>query len=190
MNSSCADLRAQVASPCVAPPTTFVITPHMSMSDGMATAIYLAIFLAAAIVQLPFLQHGLWPVSIFSALDAAGLVVALHVFRICQRHRREEILLADGALLIRRHSFRSEVKEQKLECYGLSIERHDDPDFGCRRLLLVLRERRIEVARDLSPIERESFSRAFIEALRPLQIPIRTEVAAGWALLTKGPYAP
>ena len=49
--------------------------------------------------------------------------------------------------------------------YGLDIEREDDPDYGCLRIALRQRDRRVEIARDLSPVEREQFYSWLINAM-------------------------
>jgi len=145
---------------------------------------------AVAIVQAPFLAKGYWPVTMFSVIDLLGAMLGIHCFRLSQRERKEEIVVADGTIKVRRWAFRSPVREMEFHCYGLKLVRSDDPDFGCRHLVLSIRERREEIARDLSPSERESFADALTEALRPYSVPLQTEVALGWALFTKGPYAP
>ena len=171
-------------------PASFIITPHQSLSDNAALVLYAALLMLGIAIQLPALTHGWWPVSMFVSLDVAGAILVLHVFRLCQRHRREEIEVADGTISIRRFAFRSAMTEQHLPCYGLSVWRCDDPDVGCRRLILKRRKQSVEIARDLSPFEREALSTAFVDALRPYSVPLRIETGPGWALLTKGPYAP
>jgi uncharacterized membrane protein len=168
----------------------FVIVPNISLSDRAASFLYGGLLAVSALAQFPILANGWWPISLFLLIDTMGLMLALHVFRLCQRHRREEICIEDGNVTIRRFTFRSEPVETRISCYGLAQIRCDDPDFGCRQIWLAKRGERIEVARDLSPVEREEFSLALSEALRGYGVPCCRETLPGWALLAKGPYAP
>lgn len=168
----------------------FVVVPNISLSDRAASVLYGGLLAVSALAQFPLLANGWWPISIFLVIDTMGLMLALYVFRLCQMHRREEISIEDGNVTIRRFAFRSVPVEARISCFGLAQIRCDDPDFGCRQLWLAKRGERIEVARDLSPVEREEFSLALSEALRCYGVPCRRETLPGWALLTKGPYAP
>lgn len=161
---------------------SFLITPNQSLSDAAARTLYGCIIGAVCILQVPLFANGLWPVSVFMALDAVGLIVAVHVFRLCQKHRCEEIIVKEGAITIRRHGFRKPVTKTTVQRYGIRLERCDDDVYGCVHLFLSLRGRRVEIADYLSPAERETFARALIEALRPQTIPVTYEPMPALAL--------
>ena len=190
MSSPCAIAQAQATAACAQLSTSFVITPYQSLSDRGANVLYAVLGAAVGIVQLPFLLRGYWPVTVFSLLDLSGVLLALHAFRCCQRERREEIVIKDGILKIRRSAFRRPVREIEIACFGSKLIKADDPDFGCRQLFLSVRGKREEIARDLSPSERETFADALWQALRPYSVSLVTETAMSWAIFTKGPYAP
>ena len=183
MSSPCAIAQAQATAACAQLSTSFVITPYQSLSDRGANVLYAVLGAAVGIVQLPFLLRGYWPVTVFSLLDLSGVLLALHAFRCCQRERKEEIVIEDGILKIRRSAFRRPVREIEIACFGLKLIKADDPDFGCRQLFLSVRG-------DLSPPERETFADALWKALRPYSVSLVTETAMSWAIFTKGPYAP
>ncbi|CCB64911.1 MULTISPECIES: DUF2244 domain-containing protein [unclassified Hyphomicrobium] len=190
MSSPCATAHAQSQRGCARERVSFVVVPNQSLSDRGAYMLYGALSGAVAIFQAPFLMRGYWPVTMFSVIDLLGMVFAIHAFRLCQQERREEIVVEDGAVNIRRFAFGKSVRELRLACYGLKLIRSDDPDFGCRRLAFSVRGKREEIARDLSPAERASFADVLWQSLRRYSVPLSTEMAFGWSLFTKGPYAP
>jgi len=161
---------------------SFLITPNQSLSDPAARILYGCIIGTVCILQVPIFANGLWPVSVFMALDAAGLIVAVHVFRLCQKHRCEEIIVDVGAITIRRYGFRKPVSETMVHRYGVRLERCDDEVYGCVHLFLSLRGRRVEIASALSPAERETFARALLEVLRPQTVPVTYEPMPALAL--------
>jgi uncharacterized membrane protein len=189
MSSPCARAQARADRACAQENASFVITPNQSFSDRAAATLYGLLIGFAVVLQIPILALGWWPISAFCALDTLGLICAVHIYRLCQQQRSEEITVEDGFVRIRRAAFRSPIHEIKLSCYGLSLIRSDDPDFGCRNLFLNIRGKRTEIAQDLSPEEREDFAEILWDALRPYSVTRRTEVAQGWAVLAKGPYA-
>jgi len=190
MASSCATARAQAEQVCGETRASFLITLHQALSDLGAFILSGLLAALAAVGEIPALLCGWWPVALFLTLDTATIIVAVHVFRVCQRHRREEIVIDGGLVIVRRYAFRAAVRETRLNCFGLTVIRHDDDDFGCRRLFLSMRGRQLEVAGDLSAFERGNFADALTHALQPLAVRLKVEASPTWALLTKGPYAP
>lgn len=190
MSSSCARVHAPPVLGCVQDRVSFVVVPNQSLSDRGAFLLYGALSAAVAICQMPFLLKGYWLVTIFSAVDLVGVVLGIHVFRHCQKVRREEIIVEDGVINIRRSAFKKPTSELRFACYGLQLIRSDDPDIGCRHLSLSLRGEREEIARDLSPSERRCFAEALWQVLSCYSVTLHTEISFGWALFTKGPYAP
>lgn len=161
---------------------SFLITPNQSLSDSAARLLYSCIVGTVCILQLPILANGLWPVTLFLVLDAAGIIFAVHTFRTRQKHRCEEIVVDGNAITVRSFAFRRPVSEKTMHRYGIRLERCDDDVYGCLHLFLSLRGRRIEIAADLSPAERASFAEALIEALQPQTIPVSHEPMPALAL--------
>lgn len=154
----------------------FVIRPNQSLSQSGARLLVLSIAFFAGVISLLTLMKGLWPVSAFVSIDAAGAILAMSLFRIAQRHRMEEILIGENTITVRCQGFRCPKSEETWPCYGMSIIAHHDPDYGMRRLELRLRGNRLEIARDLSPPERETFAGALTHELRKFNIPLKREV--------------
>jgi uncharacterized membrane protein len=103
-------------------------------------------------------------VPLFFALDGLCLVAA---GLLCRRARRrsERIIVSGGTVRISRFRGHRLIDQQRLPVFGLSIEREDDPDYGCQRVSLILRGKRYDVAADLAPRERENFVDHLIQAL-------------------------
>jgi uncharacterized membrane protein len=68
-------------------------------------------------------------------------------------------------LLFRTVNPRGEAREWRFNPLWTRIDREEDEEFGLQRLALVSRGERVVIARDLSPDERESLSKALSRAL-------------------------
>lgn len=140
------------------------IAPNCSLTDS---ACRIAITIIAAITMLlaiAFTARGLWPIGIFVAADG---VFAAMAFLAARRRlaRSEEVIVVPGLVIVRRHSRGRLVDEQRIDLLGLAVACRQDPDFGCLEVTLRRRDVSMEIARDLSPHEREEFRRAFLDAL-------------------------
>lgn len=158
---------AQEFSASEMPEAHFIITPHQSLSDRGALAVYGCLAVFALTLQTVCLVHGLWPIALFIFLDTAGLIFAIHVFRRYQSQRCEEIIVGQQQVSVRRRFRQTVTFDQTFPRFGLRIESEAHEDFGCRHVHLRLRSAKVEIARDLSPSERAQFSAALQKALRP-----------------------
>lgn len=185
MSSPCAHAQARPAKVCAQDRVSFFVVPNQSLSAHGAYTLYSALSGAAAICQMSFLLRGSWPVTMLAVIDLLGTLFAIHIFRLCQRERKEEIVVEGGRVSIRRSALGRAVREVTLACYGLTLARSGDPDFGRRRLSLALRAKREDIARNLSLGERERFADALWDALRRHSVSLRCKSAFGWSLFTK-----
>ena len=103
-------------------------------------------------------------------MTGCSILVAMLVFRRNFR-RLEHIVVSGGAVVVAYYFQDALIEQRRMMIYGLGIEREDDPDFGCLRVSLRQRDRRIEIGRDLSPFERAHLSDRLVSALRDAGIP-------------------
>lgn len=153
----------------------FVITPHQSLSREGASQVAIVILVLAGVASLITVVNGLWPISLFVSIDSIAFVMSLLLFRKARAHRMEEIVIGQNSITVRRSGYRSPPTAETWPCFGMSVVELHDPDFGCRHLELRLRSQRLEIARDLSPVERKDFARALCEALREYPVFFRSE---------------
>jgi uncharacterized membrane protein len=140
------------------------ITPHCSLSETGHRILICAVILIAATFMSGFIAAGLWPVAIFLALDAAFVLVMLVAVR-RRLNRQENVIVLPGEVVVQRFAGGVFENERRVDMYGLTVACHHDPDFGCQNLTLKRRAESIEIARDLSPPEREEFRKALLDAL-------------------------
>lgn len=140
------------------------ITPHNALSPRAAAILFSVVLAVATGMSAGFLAFGLWPVAIFICLDAVFLLAAFLAIRHRMGHR-EDVFVVPGAVIVQRFASGRFEDEERIEHFGLAVECHLDPDFGCLHLRLVRRKQVIEIARDLSPPERLDFREALLDAL-------------------------
>ena len=139
------------------------ITPHDSLgSDGFALLVKI-VLVSTIFLEGLLIAKAAWVIGAFLALDVGGLLLAFHVLR--SRKAQERIVIADGLVVVTQ-SRDGRTTRQDLRVFGLALERNDDPDYGCQSLALRLRSHSVEIARDLSPAEREAFCGCLERALR------------------------
>jgi uncharacterized membrane protein len=147
-----------------APIFSAVITPHRSLDRvGFIVLISLVAFVSF-VAGVVFFIAGAWPVVGFFGLDVALLYWA---FKLNYAHAAayEEVTVTAAELTLRKVSHRGEVREFTLNPLWTSIDREAHEDFGLLQLFLVSRGRRLTIAKDLAPHERESFAAALAAAL-------------------------
>lgn len=141
------------------------ITPHHSLPADRLLLVIAAIVSVSVLFSVALIAAGAWPGAIFVAFDTLFLVIALITMQ--ARMQRQEDIVLDGALIRIERFDRGECALRKsFVCYGLRIIRHEDPEFGFRALHLNDGRCGLEIARDLSPSERESFCDALVAALK------------------------
>ncbi len=141
-----------------------VIRPHRSLGPRGFRITMALCALVAAVAAVRFVALGFWPVGGFLALDLVALFVAL---KVSDRRGRafEEILLTPFELLLRHVTHRGVAREWRFNPLWTRLHREADADYGLMRLAVQSRGQRIEVARELSPHEREDLADAFGRAL-------------------------
>jgi uncharacterized membrane protein len=141
-----------------------VIRPHRSLSPQGFRIVMALVCLVSAVASLPFLIMGFWPVAGFFGLDFLGLYIA---FRISYRQGEafELLELTPIRLLFRKVSPRGEMKDWQFNPLWTRLDREIDAEYGMQHLLLTSRNEHVEIARDLSPPERETLAEALGRAL-------------------------
>jgi len=141
-----------------------VIHPHRSLGPGGFRIVMTLCCLAAAAASIPFVVLGVWPVAGFFGLDLLALFIA---FRLNFRDARafEEVVLTRIELMFRRVSHRGQRREWRFNPLWTKLHQEHDDEFGLQTLALVSGRRRVVIASELSPPERESFADAFGKAL-------------------------
>lgn len=141
-----------------------VIHPHRSLGPGGIRIVMTLCCLAAAAASIPFMALGVWPVAGFFGLDLLALFIA---FRLNVRDAGafEEVVLTPVELMFCRVSHRGRRLEWRFNPVWTSLDKEHDDEFGLQKLALVSRGRRVVIARELSPPEREEFAAQFGRAL-------------------------
>ena len=111
--------------------------------------------------------------------EVVGLDVALlyWAFKLnyAQAAAYEEVTVTAAELKLRKVSHRGQVREWTLNPLWTKLDREAHEDFGLLRLFLVSRGKRLSIANDLSPPERESFAAALSAAINEARHgPVRT----------------
>jgi len=141
-----------------------VIRPHRSLSPQGFRIVMVLVCLVSVVASLPFLVMGFWPVAGFFGLDFLGLYIA---FRLSYRQGEafELLELTPIRLLFRKVSPRGETRDWQFNPLWTRLDREIDDEYGIQHLLLTSRNEHVEIARDLSPPERETLAEAFGRAL-------------------------
>lgn len=134
-----------------------IIRPHRSLGPQGFRILMTLCGAVAAVTAIRFVAMGFWPVGGFLGLDLAALYLA---FRISYRRGRsfEEVLLTRFELLLRKVTHRGVAREWRLNPLWTRLQREADDEFGLQRLTLVSRGEHIDIARELSPGEREELA--------------------------------
>ncbi len=156
-------------------PFDFYISPNISLGRFGSVIVLLIAALPAVGIGLACAVTGCWPVTIFSCLTFGGLLFGF----VCARRslrRLERISLGEGHVVIERTSAARPRSCIRVPLFGLRLERFVDPDYGVLSVVLRHRDQRTEIARDLSPAERERFGVTFVHAINAVgfAVPIHT----------------
>ncbi|HEV2566727.1 MAG TPA: DUF2244 domain-containing protein [Microvirga sp.] len=141
-----------------------VIRPHRSLSPQGFRIVMALVCLVSLVASLPFVIMGFWPVAGFFGLDFLGLYIA---FRVSYRQGEafEFLELTPIRLLFRKVSPRGEVRDWQFNPLWTRLDREIDDEYGLQHLSLASRNEQVEIARDLSPPERETLAEALGRAL-------------------------
>jgi uncharacterized membrane protein len=141
-----------------------VITPHRSLGRDSTRLVLTLCCIATIVSSIPFIILGAWPVAGFLGLDLIALFVAFHLnFRAARA--AEEVVVTRLDLLLRRIDPRGKRFEQRFNPLWTRLDREVDDEYGLRALFLVSGGRRVVIASELSPPERETFAQALSAAL-------------------------
>lgn len=141
-----------------------VIVPHRALSTVHYLALAGLTLTLSLAIQVPLVRIGAWPSALFGSCETLLLLVAVLLHRRSQQ-REEIVTVAAGSLHVLRRRQGRVTDARRLPIFGLHVVRSDDPEYGCQSLVLELRGKRTEIARDLSPGERAAFARTLAEAL-------------------------
>jgi uncharacterized membrane protein len=141
-------------------PFRLVSTPPNSFSAGGFRVLAGLLVGAAAVGSAVFTAIGAWPVAGF--LGAEVLIAAWLIARHAKRSAAavEEVAIENGRLTVRARDARGRESRVELDAAWARLERPGDG-----RVLLVSRNRRVEVGRFLADEERDGFAAALAEAL-------------------------
>jgi uncharacterized membrane protein len=143
-----------------AAPFRLVSTPPNSFSARGFRVLAGLLVGAAALGSVVFAAVGAWPVAGF--LGAEVLLAAWLIARHARRSAAavEEVAIEDGRLVVRARDARGRESRVELDAAWARLERPADG-----RVLLVSRNRRVEVGRFLSDEERDAFAAALSAGL-------------------------
>ncbi len=147
-----------------------VIIPHRSLSNTALKGLLAAICLMCSLSAGMFVWLGAWPVGGFTGLE---LLLAAFLFRLNAHAKRgsELILLTPSGLQIRRTEPNGTRRERTLQPGWLNLVLEERPG-RVPGLVLVSRNLRVEIARDLGETEKRDLAEALDEALHRLRSPV------------------
>lgn len=140
------------------------IVPHRSLSrQGLAWLMGFVGVVSLA-VSIPFYLLGAWPIVGFMGADVVLIYVAFRYNNATAR-AYEQVILSRFDLMLRKVSWRGEIREWRFNPFWTRIERQDHPEYGLEKLEIVQGRQRAEVAGQLGRAERADFADAFQRAL-------------------------
>jgi uncharacterized membrane protein len=162
--------RTPAAPDASADPPLFAarLTPHRSL-DAAGRGRLVAVFaLVSALVSLPFVLRGAWPVVGFYGFDVFALWLAL---RLNARGARayEDVVVTAYEVRLAQVSARGDRRDWRFAALWSRLRRAADEEFGLLRLYVEHRGRSVEIARVLGPDEKRTFADALQEALNRAQ---------------------
>ena len=148
-------------------PTIFsaTLTPHRSLGPTGFLILMACLGGASFATGVVFIVLGAWPVFGFLGLDVLLVYLA---FRFNYRAARsyEEVTVTPSELTVRKVTPRGRVREEwTANPLWVRLQQDIHEEFGVERLYLVSRGRRLTIAADLGPKEKQSFAKALTEAL-------------------------
>ena len=148
----------------IKPDFAATLFPHRSLSPAGFAILMGFVGVTCFVSGMLFLMIGAWPVLGFFGLDVAIIWFA---FRANYRSGKafEEIAVWPHDLLVRKISPTGKVREHRFNPFfaRFRVDRHEE--FGITRMSLAGEGREIDIGSFLNPLDRESFARAFSEAL-------------------------
>lgn len=141
-----------------------LLIPHRSLGRTGFIALMSTVLLIWMTFGAIFLSMGAWPIFGFLGLDVLALYIA---FRLNYRAARvrEEISLSRTNLYIRKVPSAGRVEEHSLNPFWTRFSVQRQPELGVTRMAVEAREKTILLGSFLNPEDRESFAKAFGNAL-------------------------
>jgi uncharacterized membrane protein len=140
------------------------ISPHRSLTSRGFRTLVLVFSGASALLCIPFVLLGAWPIATYLLLDVALFGSALEANRRAA-HAYETVRLTSVELEFARVTARGAKTEWRFNPFWVRIERQEHEEFGLERLSLVSRGRRVEIAGFLGPGQKAEFADALARAL-------------------------
>lgn len=141
------------------------LTPHRSMKREHFHLLMMALCGAMFFLSIPFFVLGAWPVLGFMGLDIIGFWWAFHAnYKAAKGY--EDIHLSHLELQVEKVSPRGKTASWRFNPLWVRLEKHEREEYGIEKLLLVSRQRGLEVASFLGPDQKAEFARDFTLALR------------------------
>lgn len=140
------------------------ITPNCALSSSEFSRLVLLFTGFGLFGFFLFRSLGAPPAGILAGAEGLALATAFLVWKAAQ-NRHEDVSIGGNQIAVTR-TVNGHVKSQARMAIGtVSVERTDDPDFGCLSLHLREGRNRHIIAADLSPHERAVFADAFCAAI-------------------------
>lgn len=140
------------------------LSPHRSLGRTGFYVLMGALGFASLVMGLFCLSVGAWPIFGFFGLDILGLYIA---FRLNYRaaRAREEVSVSRASLDIRQFAPSGRMREHHFNPFWarFSVSRHDE--IGITRMAVEGQGRSVSIGGFLNPDDRESFAKAFGNAL-------------------------
>ena len=141
-----------------------LLTPHRSLGRTGFLVLMCALTFGWLVTGAFFLSHGAWPVFGFFGLDVVLLYVA---FRLNYRaaRAREEVSVSRTALDIRKTAPSGRSQDYHFNPFWakFAVSRHDE--IGITRMAVEAQGSSVSIGGFLNPDDRESFAKAFSQAL-------------------------
>lgn len=141
-----------------------LLTPHRSLGRTGFSVLMGVLVVGWLISGLVFLRQGAWPVFGFFGLDVLLVYVA---FRSNYRaaRAREEVILSRTRLDIRKTAPSGRTQAHLFNPFWtrFSVSRHDE--IGITRMTVEAKGETVPIGTFLNPDDRESFAKAFANAL-------------------------
>ncbi|AYD02356.1 DUF2244 domain-containing protein [Neorhizobium sp. NCHU2750] len=140
------------------------LTPYRSLGKTGFKLVLALAGVVCAFYGIFFAATGAWPIGLFFGLDFLGLYIALKLSYRSSR-QREEVTVSRSNVSIRKFSARGRMIEYRFNPFWarFSVDRH--AEFGITAMHVTGQGRRTDIGSFLNSDDRESFARAFRNAL-------------------------
>jgi uncharacterized membrane protein len=141
------------------------LSPHRSMQRKHFHVMIMCMCGAMFLLSIPFFVLGAWPVLGFMGLDLIGFWWA---FQVNYREARacENIRLSHINLEVEKISARGAHSHWNFNPLWVRLEKREHEEYGLEKLLLVTRDKGLELASFLGPVQKADLARDLTAALR------------------------